>query len=293
MPDIQKIVALADFSSASTLALKYACSTSRMFDARIGLVHVIAEPVPTMYPYPVPSPESAKTHVDESLKKLSAMLEEVPGCSGVECERIVRRGHVVEELLGAVGALQPDLIAMGTHGRTGLIRRLMGSVTKKVLATASCPVLTTVDSGATGKSAANVNLKMILLATDLRGPAESPLWKLAARFTDAFKAQLTILHAVDSSASEAHRAAAGKGLVKVEHAVLSQLKHQLHVTSVVHEGKPGDVILHHAGLHDFDAIMIGLPRRKLLEKIVTGSSVDSVVAGSHVAVISVPLEQTD
>ena len=57
-------------------------------------------------------------------------------------ETMVQEGHPVEVVLDCAASVRPDLIAMGTHGRSGLRRLFLGSTTERVLPQAPCPVLT-------------------------------------------------------------------------------------------------------------------------------------------------------
>lgn len=73
-----------------------------------------------------------------------AKLKEIASqkLGGVQLECLVYTGDVIGSILQAVEKLQPDLLVMATHGRTGLARFVLGSVAEAVVRKASCPVLT-------------------------------------------------------------------------------------------------------------------------------------------------------
>jgi nucleotide-binding universal stress UspA family protein len=69
--------------------------------------------------------------------------------SGVKVDTVLRHGPAWSEILAVAAETKADLIVMGTHGRRGLARALLGSVAEKVVRTASCPVMTVREPGAT------------------------------------------------------------------------------------------------------------------------------------------------
>ncbi len=74
-------------------------------------------------------------------KHLSA-LEAQARKAGVRTKTLLLRGVAYEQIVRAARSKKADLIVIGTHGRTGLARLFLGSVASRVLAGASCPVLT-------------------------------------------------------------------------------------------------------------------------------------------------------
>jgi nucleotide-binding universal stress UspA family protein len=79
---------------------------------------------------------------EEYLQEERGKLERVSAPTEVRVERQVGEGDSAVEILRAAQDLKADLIVMGTHGRTGLGRLLMGSVAEQVVRKAPCPVLT-------------------------------------------------------------------------------------------------------------------------------------------------------
>ena len=134
MLPIRTILHPTDFSDCSKHAFQFACSLARTYDARLVLLHVA---VPLFADGMTPSP----TIVDEtSLRELLNELK--PADKNIPVDRCVLEGDPANEILNAVRRTRSDLIVMGTHGRTGLSRLLMGSVADQVVRKAPCPVLT-------------------------------------------------------------------------------------------------------------------------------------------------------
>jgi nucleotide-binding universal stress UspA family protein len=133
----KKILVPTDFSVAGETALDYATSLARDTGATLFIVHVEEPPVAygagEFYALP-PVPDA-----DE----LRAMLTGVvPSDRSVRYEHRLLLGDPAGEIVQLAADEKMDLIVMGTHGRTGLRRLLMGSVAEAVVRRAACPVLT-------------------------------------------------------------------------------------------------------------------------------------------------------
>jgi len=137
MAPIHTILHPTDFSDRSAYALRLACSLARDYVARLVVLHVV-EPPPPPYDQGVmlPMPEHVEDEARADLERLAVPAD------NVRAERRLEKGDPVAETLRVARELHADLIVMGTHGRTGLSRLLMGSVAEHVVRRATCPVLT-------------------------------------------------------------------------------------------------------------------------------------------------------
>jgi nucleotide-binding universal stress UspA family protein len=79
---------------------------------------------------------------EEATAKLSKLVEETASRTGVRAVAEVEEGRAVSTIVDAAKRHGCDLIVLGTHGRAGLGRMVLGSVTEAVVRTAKCPVLT-------------------------------------------------------------------------------------------------------------------------------------------------------
>ena len=137
----KRILVATDFNESAQRALELAVEMCRKFDAELTLVHCWEAP---SYPYrrgfhlPVDTVssigEAANKCLDEALTELK---ERVP-----KARSLLRAGPAWQEILAAATELHADLIVVGTHGRRGLNRMLLGSVAEKVVRMAEAPVLT-------------------------------------------------------------------------------------------------------------------------------------------------------
>lgn len=141
MSTIQTILHPTDFSTLSGGAFKQAYSLARDHKAKLVLLHVIEPKVViysgTMMPPPPPrAPEEEREALREQLRQMK-----LPD-NAVTVEHRVVEGDPATAILHIAKDIKADLIVLGTHGRTGLGRLLMGSVAEKVVRNAECPVLT-------------------------------------------------------------------------------------------------------------------------------------------------------
>ena len=125
-----------DFSSLSDAPLKFATALARVMGATLLVVHV--EEPPMAYG----GGEMYYGTVEPDHQALRRMLENVkPTDPAVPCKRLLVTGNPATAIVEVAATEGADLIIMGTHGRTGLLRLLMGSIAQAVLRRAPCPVL--------------------------------------------------------------------------------------------------------------------------------------------------------
>ena len=137
MLPIHTILHPTDFSQQSAGALHLACALARDHHAHLVILHVATEPLMTFGEVGFPPPiDDCKDVLMEQLQSLEVKSSEV------RLSHRLEEGEPAEEILRVASLCGADLIVMGTHGRRGLARLLMGSVAERVLRSAPCPVLT-------------------------------------------------------------------------------------------------------------------------------------------------------
>jgi nucleotide-binding universal stress UspA family protein len=141
MLPVRIILHPTDFSAYSDWAFRLACSLARDYGAHLIVLHVLERPVLTYSgvmtpPPPLPPSAEERQAARERLHRIQ------PPGPAIEVEHVLEVGDPATAILEVAQERPCDLIAMGTHGRTGLGRLLMGSVAERVVRQASCPVLT-------------------------------------------------------------------------------------------------------------------------------------------------------
>src|SRR6516162_1251403 len=144
LPMTRRILHPSDFTSFSRAALRKAIEMAKSNRAELLLVHVVSPIVPVpgdAYISPRMYDElagSTRAAAQKQLDKLAAQVKK----ARVKSRSFVLEGAPAEEIVRFAKGRRVDLIVMGTHGRAGLAKLFVGSVADRVVASASCPVLT-------------------------------------------------------------------------------------------------------------------------------------------------------
>jgi len=136
---LKNILYLTDFSEPSEAALPFVSAIARGYGARVYALHVF---MPASYVYTTPALTIAAIEAEEESAKAS-MVRVESSLAGLSHETIVERGigiwPAVEQ---AIKEQAIDLIVLGTHGRTGAEKFLLGSVAEEIFRRSPVPVLT-------------------------------------------------------------------------------------------------------------------------------------------------------
>ena len=205
---VKNVLFATDFSATSEAALPYATAICRRFRSTLHLAHVLSETgllmmtggvdyvsMGTIY-------EDAHNEAKDKLDQIAAHFETIPH------HNYVRHGVVWKNLAEIIEQNEIDLIVVGTHGRTGLGKLLLGSVAESILRHASCPVLT-VGPRVSGRAKlpefqnqggdlapVELELRQILFATNFAKDAPR-MAQEAAWLADEFHARLTLMHVME------------------------------------------------------------------------------------------------
>jgi len=187
---IKNIVFATDFSPAAEAALPYAIGLAQRYGASIHGLHV-------RFPatYPVVGPEAmpqVMEAAEEQAKIESQQLHQM--LAGVPHEVSVGEGDIWPMISEIAGEKKADLIVVGTHGRTGVTRVLLGSVAEEIFRKATCPVLT-VGPHVSKDTERRLEMKEILYATDFSTESLAAL-PFAVSLAQEHLARLTLLHVV-------------------------------------------------------------------------------------------------
>jgi nucleotide-binding universal stress UspA family protein len=136
------ILVPTDFSETAARALDYASALAAKLGARIHVVHVIGIPA-----LGVPELGVALTSVTigSLVRDSQAALDRLVDSRRNQAtfgDVLLRTGDPRDMILQAANEVHADLIVIGTHGRRGLARALLGSVAEEIVRTAPCPVVT-------------------------------------------------------------------------------------------------------------------------------------------------------
>jgi nucleotide-binding universal stress UspA family protein len=144
MIEIRQILCPIDFSEFSRHALDHAVAIARRYAATVTVLNVCSV-VPAMAVAPgapmLPTTVPTAGDLEALLASMKRFVETEVGVT-VPMRFEIGEGDAASEILDRAAAIPSDLIVVGTHGRSGFDRLILGSVTEKVIRKASCPVLT-------------------------------------------------------------------------------------------------------------------------------------------------------
>jgi len=139
MLPIKTILHPTDFSRPSEYAFQVACALARDYGAKLVVLHVDLPPVTIGEVISSLDPEEYKEKLWAEFRRLEAMEA---GIRDLRVETKFVEGNPAKEILNVAREIKPELVVMGTHGRTGLSRLLMGSVAEEIVRKSPFPVLT-------------------------------------------------------------------------------------------------------------------------------------------------------
>lgn len=288
MIEIKRILCPVDYSAHSRRAADYACAIARWYGATVTGLHVL-EPIPSLLPPRASDglyPPFAFTQ--EDLKQFQTRLETFmrDGAAARPVEALVVEGGVSMEIVRIAREIAADLIVMGTHGRSGVDRLLLGSTTEKLLRKTPCPLLT-VPPHAPDAVPAPALFRRILCAVDF-SPSSLRALSFAASLAEEADARLCVIHIVEppsvfepvpmgasggAASAEEVRAGARRRLDGV---VSRDARVDSHVSEVVMSGKPYREIVREATAQASDLIVMGA-HGGMLGALAFGSTTNHVV----------------
>jgi nucleotide-binding universal stress UspA family protein len=292
MPLFRCILLAGDFSERSRQTFRVACSLADEATTRIFVLHVAergefaAQPVaPVEAGPPAPAREGAWVYDDD----LEGMLREfyVP-TRAIEVEYLVREGDAAEGILRAAAEVDAYLIALGTRGRTGLRRLLLGSVAESVLRRSRCPVLAL---SAPEAAPAAGPLRAILHPTDFSDRSE-PALRVARALALEQGARLIVAHAVP--VRFVSEAVALTVVTDAEYEALDAIRRRTDGPDLKYpvecrmlRGDPAPSTLRAAEEAGCGLVVMGTHGRAGFGRLLMGSVAEAVLRGAHCPVLAV------
>jgi nucleotide-binding universal stress UspA family protein len=144
VPELTRVLVATDFSATGDAAIPLAFSISGAAPASgaVHLVHVIPEsPHPSTEPHDIFTPSSAHPELHEGARKRLSELIPDARAQGAVHVHVLESNEVAEAICQAAERLDASVICLGTHGRSGLSQKLLGSIAQGVLQRTQRPVL--------------------------------------------------------------------------------------------------------------------------------------------------------
>ena len=248
------ILFATDFSSAAAHAIPFVKRIAKHYDANLVVLHVRPPAVN-------PLTEPAYWPTEETVRKENEELREqlLDTFADIRTTPLIEEGDIQSRLQEAIAKNHTDLVVIGTRGRTGLGKMLLGSVAEEIFRTVTCPVLT-VGPHAGAFRGADGKIREILYATDLASPSPAAA-AYAVSLAQEFQARLILLHVIAEpkvgelvSAHEVTQAA--KDLLRK--LVPAEAEAWCKPEFFVERGNPADRILELAHLRESRLIVLGV-----------------------------------
>ena len=284
-----------DGSDSADAAARRGFDLATQLEASVHVLSVADSSIATGAGYGGDS-ASIRNRLREQADARTASLQEQAADRGLDATAVVREGIPTTKIVGYADEHGVDGIVIGTSGRGGVARAVVGSVADTVVRTASVPVVTITPEAADASATATA-FDSVLCPTDGSEPATTAtLCGLA--LADRLEAAVHFLSVIDSDLVDSLAAVSGDDLDPasalheraVDHLETLAARGQgrgLEVVTATRGGKPAEEILDYVDAADVDLIAMGTTGRGGVERALLGSVTDEVVRTATVPVLSV------
>jgi len=274
----KNILCPVDFSETSAMGLRLAHVLAKCAGARLTVVFA-DQFLPPPY-FTQGRLDEVKRGVATAMEKAAHSLDEFVrkelGATEIPVASRVIEALPVDGILRAAGELGADLIAMGTHGRSGFNRLMLGSVTERVLRESSIPVLT-VRPGSKDWSAAGA-IRNIVCPVNNTELAHRSLG-YAVSLAQCLGAKLTALHVAEPGGKD--------GIEDLCAWIPREAHSSCEVQELTRTGDPAHEIVAAAAQFPCDLLIIGARHRRFFDATVIGTTTIRVVRHAPCAVLTV------
>lgn len=286
----KRILVATDFSELSQLALKYASVGAVQFGAELIVLHAERFEVP---PYVI-ADEYDKVLNELKRQKQNAenyLAEHVRQTLGSVVDKLkinyrIVEAHPVEAILQTAESESVDLLVMGTHGRTGLQRLYLGSVTERVIRESIVPVFVVKQKERefidVNDPEAKPKLEKILCPVNFTETAKLALMH-AADIASRFNSQLTALY-ID----EDGKLSGEKAKEQICQWLPAEVTSRCSVEPMVKSGNAAEQIVAVANEGDYDLLVFGAEQRSFLRAILFGTTTEALLRSSPIPMLVVP-----
>ncbi len=285
MITLRRILCPVDFSDFARRAVEHAVAIAKWYEARLTILHVFVN-LPTL---DLPPIELTDVERERLVTRMSAFVGQMP--AGLPIDFLVREAaDVRREILGQIDTLGADLLVIGSHGRGGFEKLLLGSVTEKVLRKASCPVMVVPAGAPDAARAGSVRFERVLCPVDF---SDSSLRALthALSIAQEADARLTVMHVIevppelkahttvvtDVDIDQLHAASLADALERLRGLVPLSARGHCTVETVAREGAAYRQILKVAAEQRSDLIVMGPHGRSAMDLFLFGSNTARVI----------------
>ena len=292
---LKNIICATDFSESSKHAVDYGVALAKEFSAKLYMCHVIDMSYAAAYGECKDPAELEERIMGDANASLRGSIGE----DSIEWEPLISKGHTSDEITRMATDIGVDLAITATHGRSGLKRLILGSVTERLIRTLSCPLLVVrgPEHDFVRSGSQRVKLDRILVGCDF-SPDSNLSFQYALALALEFQCELHLAHVIESTMYR-HILKSGPEKGQDQHALCKELDEKLKnmIPGEAHAccaprtellaGQPYEELTKYAVTHNIDLIVLGVRGHSLMETLLLGSTTDRVVRQAPCPVLSV------
>ena len=253
----KNVLVPTDFTSMSAAALAYARAFARDHGSKIFVAHAVLPEPPVFLPME-PIPLDLDTAWQDAKAELSQFLTQ-DVLKDTKHEGILERGHIWNVVEDVAHRHSIDLIVLGSHGKRGLKKFVLGSAAEEIFRQADCPVLT-VGPKAAPPAGDAIAFQHIVFATDFSAGSLKAL-PYAISLAEENEARLTLLHVIPLVPLQQQAWVKENTSDRLQKLIPADAEDWCHPVSLVSFEFPAEGILHVAESEKADLIVMGVHKR--------------------------------
>jgi nucleotide-binding universal stress UspA family protein len=284
---LKNILVATDFSPCSQIALHCAAVLARQAKGTVFLAHVL--PYAPMSPIPMDAGPVFPVEVGTDPRFRMKQMVSSPELAGIERETLLGQGDLWLVLQGMIEQHDIDLVVVGTHGRAGLKKLVLGSFAEEVFRRAPCPVVT-VGPHVAPDCFEQGRLRRVLFTTDL-SPSSMHALPFVTMLAQQHQASLTFVHVLASAVPDAEfdaTASVERELDEAREDLRQSVPAGSNADVVVEVGIPGEIIVRVARAQNASLIIMGLHSQSVFAAThLPWTTAHRVVCDAHCPVMTV------
>lgn len=300
----KRLLVPTDFSASADAALDHAVSIAGRFQATLHLLHVVNDPGAGLYGLGDAEvkldrlKQKAESRARERLQELARDSSAVDIRTQVAQRGTLGVGDVVQEY---VGSQKSDLVVMGTHGRGGLGRLVLGSVANKLIRRLSCPVMTVREREDSSEPSPEVDYQNLLAPIDFSDHSRTAL-RLTKTVADRYEGAQQLLFIAEKRVlpTFSDTGIPGVGVVEMDPDIVANAEAALESLNAkvggpdvesgyhVQEGDVAQTVVDFAESNAVDLIVMATRGLSGINRFVIGSNTERVVRTAPCPVLTVP-----
>lgn len=293
---LKRILCATDFSDFSNHAIPYGIALAREFKAKLYVSHVIDLSSAAIYGEAVFALEEQQSRMTSYAH---SEMKRLMGQESLDWEPLITVGNPANEIARMAAEKQVDLAVATSHGRAGLRRIILGSVTERLMRTLPCPILVvrSPERGFLTPATQAIQLKKLLVGCDF-SPDSSLAFEYGLSLAQEFQADLHLAHVLEppvyddlikpTESRENFRQRLKKTVQeKLSTIVPEEARTWCNPVTSILAGQPHEELIKYAVVNDIDLIVLGVRGHSLVETVFVGSTTDRVLRRAPCPVLSV------